>query len=598
MGLSSSLQVGVSGLTTSQNALNATAHNLANVNTKGYTRQQVIMADFAYQKWGVNHIATLQTGLGADIETVRQVRNMFYDKSYRTEAGRQGFYQTQYEAVQEVESMFGELEGVSFQKSISDLWTSLQEFAKTPGTIENRASLLEDAQSFLERANNISKQLGDYQVNLNKQIQEKVNNINDIASKIYNLNQKISLYESNGQEHANDLRDERNNLLDELGGIINISYKENSIGVVTVNAENMPLVTETETYKMDVAKVSESSELLKPVWSSYNQDVCRMDLPISTESNTDVGSLKGLLVSRGSDKANYSDIPVKPVKTTGMTDARYDAAMADYADKVKEYNSTVNVSVIMTVQAQFDQLIHGMVTSINDIFSPNKEVTLAGNITLPDGTALNAGDKIVVLDEDNAPHGMDQPDYTQGEALFNRKSTARYSNPVSVTIYDGNGNPTTKNVRIYKKEDSLDVYSMFTLGEIEINPEISNNYSKLPLNKGDKAIEIDKKSADKLLALWDKPFASISPNSLAVSNFKDYYTNFIGELANRGKELNTISQNQATMVQNIDDQRQAVVGVNSDEELTNLIKYQHAYNASSRFITVIDQMLEHVVTRL
>lgn len=598
MSLSSSLQVGVSGLTTSQNALNTTAHNLANVNTKGYTRQQVVMADFAYQKWGVNHISTLQTGLGVDIETVRQVRNMFYDKSYRTEVGRQGFYQTQYEAVQEVEGMFGELEGVSFQNSINDLWTSLQEFAKTPGTIENRASLLEDAQSFMERADNISKQLSDYQVNLNKQIKENVNNINDIASKIYNLNQKISLYESNGQEHANDLRDERNNLLDELGGIINISYKENSIGVVTVNAENMPLVTETETYKMDVAKVSESSDLLKPVWTSYNQDVYRMDLPISTENNTDVGSLKGLLVSRGSDKANYTDIPVKPVKTTGMTDAQYDAAMADYADKVKEYNSTVNVSVIMTVQAQFDQLIHGIVTSINDIFSPNKEVTLAGNVTLPDGTTLNSGDKIMVLDEDNAPHGMDNPDYTQGEALFNRKSTSRYSDPISVKIYDENGNPTTKNVRIYNKEDSSDIYSMFTLGEIEINPEISNNYSKLPLSTGDKATAIDTKSADKLLALWDKPFASISPNSLAVSNFKDYYTNFIGELANRGKELDTISQNQATMVQNIDDQRQAVMGVSSDEELTNLIKYQHAYNASSRFITVIDQMLEHIVTRL
>lgn len=198
-----------------------------------------------------------------------------------------------------------------------------------------------------------------------------------------------------------------------MGGFINISYKENSIGVVTVNAENMPLVTETETYKMDVAKVSESSDLLKPVWTSYNQDVYRMDLPISTENNTDIGSLKGLLVSRGSDKANYTDIPVKPVKTTGMTDAQYDAAMADYADKVKEYNNTVNVSVIMTVQAQFDQLIHGIVTSINDIFSPNKEVTLAGNVTLPDGTTLNSGDKIMVLDEDNAPHGMDNPDYTQ-----------------------------------------------------------------------------------------------------------------------------------------------------------------------------------------
>ena len=582
MSLSSSLYVGVSGLTASQNALNTTAHNLTNINTKGYTRQQVVMADFGYQKWGVDHISTLQKGLGVDIATVRQVRDMFFDKSYRTEVGRQGFYQTQYETVTEVESMFGELEGVAFQKSLNDFWTSMQELSKQPGAIEVRANFVEDARSFLERAGNISRQLQEYQVNLNKQISDKVNKVNDIASKIYDLNQKISAYESNGLEHANDLRDTRNNLLDELGGILNISYKENSNGVVTVSAEGMPLVTENETYKMEVAKVSDSSDLLKPVWSSFNQDVFRLDLPISTENNTDIGSLKGLLVSRGSDKANYTDIPVKPVRTATMTDAQYDAAMADYANKVDDYNKNINVSVIMTVQAQFDQLIHGIVTSVNDIFSPNKEVTVGGKT-------------FKVLDTDNAPYGMDIPDYTRGEALFNRKSVSRYRDPDASDPIESLLPAGTK---IYVEEDPKDVYSLFTVGEIEINPVISKNYSKLPLNAGAGTGGFDQKAAEKLLNLWQQPFSALSPNSLAVSKFKDYYTNFTGELATRGKELDATSQNQATMVKYIDDKRQAVMGVSSDEELTNLIKYQHAYNASSRFITVIDQMMEHIVTRL
>lgn len=575
MSLSSSLQVGVSGLTASQNALNTTAHNLANVGTKGYTRQQVVMADFGYQKWGVNHISTLQTGLGVNIETVRQVRNMFYDKSYRTEVGRQGFYQTQYEAVQEVESMFGELEGVAFQDSLNDLWTSLQEVAKQPDAIEVRATLVQNAESFLERAQNIYKQLGEYQVNLNTQISDKVSRINEIAAGIHNLNKKISLYESNGTEHANDLRDERNNLLDELGGIINITYKENSNGVVTVMAEGSPLVSETGTYKMSVAKASASSDFLKPVWVELDRDVFNLDIPSSTEKNTDIGSLKGLLVARGSDKANYTDIPVKPVKTAAMTDADYNLALADYENKVAEYNKNVNVSVIMTAQAQFDQLIHGIVTAINDIFSPNKEVTIGG-VTY------------TVLDTDKAPYGMDEPDYTQGQALFNRKSMDRYTE----TVIGGD------TYYVYNKEESSDIYSLFTISEIEINPQIKDNYSKLPLSSTKENGEVDMETAKALTELWKQPFAALSPNSLAVSTFKDYYTNFTGELATRGDELNTISQNQAVMAQNIDDQRQSVMGVSSDEELTNLIKYQHAYNASSRFITVIDQMLEHIVTRL
>lgn len=578
MSLSSSLQVGVSGLTSSQNALNTTAHNLANVGTKGYTRQQVVMADYAYQKWGVNHISTLQTGLGVDIETVRQVRDMFYDRSYRTEVGRQGFYQTQYESVQEVESMFGELEGVAFQDSLSDLWSSLQEVAKQPDAIEVRATLVENAESFLERAQTIAKQLKDYQVNLNTQIMDKVTRVNEIASGISDLNKKISLFESNGTEHANDLRDQRNNLLDELGGIINISYKEDSNGVVTVSAEGTPLVTETETFKMGVAKVSASSDFLKPVWTAFDKDVYNLDVPSSTENNNDIGSLKGLLVSRGSESANYTDIPIKPVEANYSDPAVYAADLAAYETKVQEYNKTVNTSVIMTAQSQFDQLIHGIVTSINDILCPNKEVTLA------DGTT-----KVTVLDTDKAPYGMDTPNYTQGEALFNRKSTDRYT---EFTDTDG-----TK-YYVYNGEDSSDIYSLFTTSELEINPEIKNNYSKLPLSSAANNAEVDMETAKALTNLWNQPFASLSPNSLAVNTFKDYYTNFTGELATKGNELNTASQNQAIMVQNIDDQRQAVMGVSSDEELTNLIKYQHAYNASSRFITVIDQMLEHIVTRL
>lgn len=580
MSLMSSLSTGVSGLNVSQSALNTTAHNLANVNTKGYVRQQIVQADHSYIKWGVTAVSTLQTGLGVNIETIRQVRNTFLDKSYRQELGRQGFYKTQYESVNEVESMFGELEGVAFQDSLSSLWTSIQELSKEPDAIEVRATLVENAKSFLERASTISKQLASYQSNLNSQISDKVKNINDIASKINKLNEQICRYESNGVENANDLRDQRNNLLDELGGLINITYKENADGIVTVTAEGYPLVSETQTYQMGTATVSDTSSLLKPIWTSYGDiDVFNMNMIPSTSGNTDVGSLKGLLYSRGTKEANYTDIPLRE---------NY-ASDADYQAAVNTFNSEINTSVIMTVQAQFDQLIHGVVTAINDIFAPNKKVTI------DDGAGGTK--EIYIFDEENAPMGMDEPDYTTGEALFNRKSTDRYYTVNNLTYTDEDGNTFTKNVRVYNEESKDDFYSLFTLGEIEVNPEITNNYSKLPLS-ANKSGEVDKKAADALLNLWNKSFASISPNSLSVSNFKDYYTHFIGDLATRGNELKTISENQATMVGNIDDQRQQTAGVSSDEELTNLIKFQHAYNASSRFINVIDQMLEHIITRL
>jgi flagellar hook-associated protein 1 FlgK len=72
----------------------------------------------------------------------------------------------------------------------------------------------------------------------------------------------------------------------------------------------------------------------------------------------------------------------------------------------------------------------------------------------------------------------------------------------------------------------------------------------------------------------------------------------MSEIANRGEQLNTISTNQASMVESIDNQRMEVTGVSSDEELTNLIKYQHAYNASARYVNVVSEMLEHIIMNL
>ncbi len=604
MSLIGSLYTGVSGLSASQNSLNTTGHNITNADTKGFVRQQVVQVDSSYIKWGVTRHSTLQYGLGVDIAAVKQVRDMFLDKSYRKEIGRQGFYEAQYSTVEEIESMFGELEGVAFQGTIENFWTSIQELAKEPDSIVTRASVIQTAVNFIEHAENISKQLQEYQINLNTQIINQVNRVNEIADEIKKLNDKISYYESNGMERANDLRDERNNLLDELGQIISITYKEDANGKVSVTAESIPIVTEDRTFKMATAKISNSSDMLKPIWPSYgNIDVFNLDRAPSTAKDTDIGSLKGLILSRGSKEANYTDIPVRK---EGESDA-------DYNSRVFEYNNQTGASVIMTVQAQFDQLIHGVVTKINDLLAPNvsvdKLITSVSSVnpltvTLEDGSSITLTGNEKVLDSKNAPVGMDA-DNTMGEALFNRKSMERYTKATyqetdasGNPVLDANGNPVMKTLYLYNEEIKNDKYSLFTIGEIELNEKIMNNYSILPLSSNSGTDGYDIKTAEALVEIWNKPFATISPNTLTVNTFKDYYTAFIGELATRGEQLSAMKENQIAMAGSIDNQRQQVMGVSTDEELTNLIKYQHAYNASSRFITVIDSMLEHLINRL
>lgn len=675
-----SLSVGVSGLTVNQNAINTTSHNLANVDTNGYVRQQVLIKDVYYTTIGQSAHSLMQVGLGAATETVRQVRNSFLDQQIRREVGRLGFYDSQLEAVYEVEDIFGETQGERFQVSMQDIWNSLQELIKTPSDRTARTNFVKKAEAFLERAQTMSNQINTYQININQQIVDKVDRINQLGQSIYELNEKIRKNESSGLENANDYRDTRNSCLDELAQLVNITYKEDANGVVTVMAEGVAFVTEDLVTKMGIEtvtpnyeKVSELSKLIadyntqiqaapaaqqpalmaqrqqyvdelkkyivftedetggngtlkittdfgdlvdgvksdayvakqmcstspmvKPVWPSLNTDVFNFDRLPSGENNTNIGSLKGLVLVRGTHQANYTDIPKRE---DYASDKAYDNA-------VQDYNIMIDSSMIMKIQSEFDQLIHGIVTGINDILCPNVEIELA------DGT------KIVVFDEANAPAGIDgDPSAgeapTKGEALFNRKGIDRYQAAEVVTTFtlDSSGNKIvdpsdpsgtgfkteTRTVYRYNEEDPLVDYSLFTLGELEINKEILQDYSKLPLNSGDGTGEESRSVAEQLDDLWDTKFSSLNPNSLAGSTFKDYYIAMTGEFANRGNTIQGLADYQLTLVNEIETKRLNVTGVSSDEELTNLIRFQHAYNASSRYINVISEMLEHIVTRL
>ena len=618
MSLFGALSVGTSGLKISQRGLNVVAHNLANVDTDGFVRQQTVLDTSTFVKVGQNAISPMMVGLGVDTETVRQVRDLFLDKTYRQEVGREGYYEAQRDAVSEIEDLFGELQGVAFQSELNDFWVSLQELSKEPDSRVAQATLVETSISFLERADKIYDQLKKFQLNLNTKIQNDVDRINQIGDRIDELNKKIAYYEANKIEHANDLRDERNLLLDELGQMVKIDYKEGISGKVEVAIENVAFVTEDMCMHMGtltMAKYREAQNIEEPLdeaadillvtWPHLGDvEVFDWSQIPNSQANSDIGSLKGAIQARGTEIGKYVDIPLEP-KVEDYTDEEgtldeeaYKLAMDQFEIDTNEYNLHIDSSIMMRTQAQFDQLIHGIITTINDTLCPNKEVMIAAGttITREDGTEYTFEEDtlIKVFDSENAPVGVDA-DATPGVELFSRKTVSRYTQPQDISLADGT---VLENARIYNWEDPEDNYTLYTLGEIEVNSEIINNKSKLPIISNNGSGDYDIKMVEKLLTAWQTPFATLSPNDLTYNNFNAYYTAFTGAIANRGDEFDTLSKTQEEMVGAVQDKRLGITGVSSDEELTTLIKFQHAYNASARYITVIDQMLEHIIERL
>lgn len=557
MSLMSGLYVGTSGLQTSQNALNTTAHNLSNIETNGYTRQQVYLQDRPYTNVGMSAISSQQTGLGVEYGKVKQVRDQFLDQSYRREAGRSAFYDIYYEANSEIETLLGEFDGVAFQDSLGSLWTSIEELQKDPSSAVTQGSLVNTATQFLERAQAVYQGLSAYQDNLNSRVLSYVDKVNDLGNTINILNEKIQKEELGVQE-ANDLRDQRNAALDELSKLANISYSTNVDGGVEVMLEGTLFVARDRVFEMGTT-IDEGTGFYTPVWPQ-NDDapVYSVSQEISTDANTDIGQLKAILLARGDRRANYTDME-EQMYNYGSSYTEVNPDGKEITTKIQSTSS----SIIMNVQAELDQLVHDIVTTINDILTGEQE-TIENDGT---PTYANADDRPL--------------------ELFVRLGTARYEDT-------GSGYE-------YVKETSIDhsnIDSLYTIANLKINADLQKTPTLLANGfvKDDKSVDVEK--ADALADAFTKTFSSLNPNLTQKYNYRDYYAAMVGQIATDGSVYQSISQAQEKAAVQLDNSRQAIMGVSSNEELTNMIKYQNAYNAASRYINACNEMLENMLQQL
>ena len=636
------LFIGTTGLKTAQTALNTTAHNLSNINTSGYTRQQVTFSDTQYVRVNTSDkVSSPDYGLGVAVSEVRRIRDQFIDQAYRNENSRLGFYESQYKAIEEIEDQFGEMQGVTYESYLINLYNSVNELAKNPTSTVARSSLIQNATAFIEKSENVYKGLKDYQTTLNTQVKNMVDSINKLGDKIYTLNKKISKIESTGIEDANDLRDERDAAIDELSKYIDITYYENDSKEVVISAEGIPFITMGELAKMDT-RVVEGTNLVIPTWPGYERDVYDLSTEASNVEDTDKGELKGLLIARGNMVVDYTVVPEAPSSSdydmnTADGRAAYQEAYNKYSKAQEYYNTYIEPSAILSAMAGFDKLVNGIVEKINNILCPEKSEVRNNPYMAADGTEIQAdiytynsvsqqvlfdrygrevtgtdngdgtysfssGEKLYMsfggaevpvdsytysmLDMDKTGYGMDD-DKTVGTELFSRKGTDRY-----IKITDDSG----KTIYIRNNLNETDYESLYKLGNLQINPEAAQNVGKIPLSTVQGKEDFDR--AKELVDAWDEKFASLNPDTYAKSDFMTFYNNFIGEYATLGKALGNYVSNQTTMVDGYDNQRLQSEGVSSDEELEKMIKYQQAYNAASRYVNVVNQMLEHLVTSL
>lgn len=603
-----SFYVGNSGLVNAQNAINVTANNLANVDTPGYVREQVRFSDKSYITRVNPTIRTnmQQNGLGVSVSDVAHARDIFLDKAYRRENGRSEFYSSMYNAVAYVEDILQETDGEEFKQSVADLWKAFQEFGKDPSNSTNQSLILQKSELFLSRTTSVYSDLQKYQENINEEISDKIDRVNEIGKRVNELNYEIMKVESNGLETAMTLRDERDYLIDELSGYLNIEAKENSTGQVIIKAEGVTFVDEDGFNKIGL-RVKESAKgtgFYTPFWGHLSDaakgetgytDVFDFSMDISTEYNNDIGSIKALLYARGENYGEYEYLDTE--------------AQANFSQKFKDKYaySKIDDCVVAETQAEVTYLLHKVILAMNDIMVPNKtmsadEIQAAAGSGATSITAYDANGKeyqitssTKILDAENCNVGADKK--IPPEELFVRDNCERYT---EVTYKDQNDNFQT--LYVYNEEDEYDTNTLYKIGNVSINPDLLKEVTKMPVYRqngtADSNGAVDMSLGTKITAAWQQTSMVIAPDDTVPCNFEDYYDKIIDRLGISGNVYYTASQTMSATVASVDNQRQQVIGVSSDEELTNMIKYQSAYNAASRYITVISEMTDTIVSGL
>ncbi|WP_166243625.1 flagellar hook-associated protein FlgK [Paenibacillus turpanensis] len=506
------LETAKRSLFTQQAALSTTGNNIANSNTEGYSRQTVNMvASRPMEAVGLMRSnAPGQIGTGVEYSSITRVREQFLDAQFRNENKTYGSWSIQLDTLEKLETIVNEPSEAGLNKVIDKFWKAWHDLSESPEDITARKLVRETAAALTDAFNQTSKQLEDLKTDISENIEVKTSQINTITSTIANLNGQIIRIEGLG-DNANDLRDQRDLLVDQLSKIANVNVQEAQGG-----------------YQVTLAGVN-------VVNGQQATEVTVDGLQDNYESGTLIGGeIHGMFRSR-------------------------DVYVTDYQNQL---NTLVN------------GLANGEIT-----------VTLPAGAVIPDGTTLNGVPYQGTVKDRTLAN--DLPVTVQG---FNALHKLGYTMVGDQAQQAGNffvasngGVLTAGNIQV-----SADILSDESYIASSMRTTMDGTTEKVVKGNKDLALLISQFNDTKI------DFSTVGGGNVQ-GTISDYFRSVVGQLGVQTEEAQRQADNAKLVVDQVDSRRQSVSGVSLDEEMSNMIKFQHAYNAAARVMTSVDEILDKII---
>lgn len=627
------LNIAYTGLLASNAAMNTTSNNIANVQTEGYSRQQVTQQ-------AANALRVFQTygcaGAGVETLAIERVRDEFYDGRFWDNNAQLGEYDMKQYYMQQLETYFDDDGKSTGFKTIFDqlMITGMQALLKDPNSATAKSQFVGYAGALTEYFNGMAGNLGKVQKDINQEIKLKVDQINSLAGEIASLNKQINTIELAGTK-ANELRDRRTLLIDELSKIVDVEVKETPI----IDANNENRETGANRYMVKIA----GGQMLVD-GSDYNGLECVARTSYEKVNQTDIdglyevywadgqkfnlynasmgGDLAGLIQMRdGNNGENFTGQVTATGTTTTADGKTHDTVTVKvtkaYLQDLNKCNLSDQGGILDLGNQEFyyDSWEYTCEYDANGNATYSYTFTLSDSEKNPRGITNDRVGKKAEIGTDLSYQGI--PYYMNQMNEWIRTFSQKF-NDILTSGYSGSGDPGVKMftgnkatsseqfllddaAKRYDKQEKKNSKVTVKVNDDSYYRLTAKNFDILDAMEQDPSLMANRKNAsdgveqNDLLNDLKNLATDKSKMSFRGCNASEFLQCILSDVALNASRANTFYASFKDISNTIDNQRISISGVDEDEEAVNLVKYQNGYNLASKMIQTLTEIYDRLI---
>jgi len=616
------IEIGKRSIVAHQQGMTTTGHNLSNASTEGYSRQRVELSPFEpIYLPGLNREETPgQIGQGTVVERIERIRDELLDKRIVAQGSGEGYWETRDNYVLQLERLYNEPADVSIRGRMDAFWDAWQELSLHPADSAPRKAVLERGKTLIDSIKERYKGLTSLQNMAEEDIQGTVKRVNELSRQIAGLNEQIQKIKAQG-DNPNDLYDRRDLLVEKLSSIIDITTDNRDPDEFVIHTAGNVLVQGRIGRQFDLVSGIDTEGFSHVVWKESGE-----------EAHFSSGSLKALIEMR--DVTLRGEIQNLDSMTMNFIDLVNEAHRAGYGTNGKTgLDFFTEHPFVTNVAGNYDRNGDGAYDStyIFRITGQNKldsraQIGLEGTISLAGQTGLiqvpyyatdtvadvvkrinNSGAEVVArLDREGrltlkGTPAADpaNPDFVIRHVEDSGRFLEGYAGLLQNRGPDGAFRWDQADSALTLQGTAAD-YAVAPIahpsGWIEVNPVLIKEPASIASGYGENGKPANPGNGEAALAI-----ASIRNTEVMVGKlgtFDDYFADAVARVGLLGEQSDRALETQNLIMKQLKDMRDSISGVNIDEELSQMIKYQHGYAAAARFISTVNDMLDTIINRM